>query len=493
MLGVAVHWLAGVLRVAVGVGLAELVPMRSSVRVLSGWGWAGVVACVGLVLGVCGVAGAQDLGLKAPPTQEMPVAIVNATIHTVDGDGRVIEDGFVLFREGLIVEVGAGERMFTADTVLIDGRGKHVWPGLVGAYTQIGLTEIDAVPATRDVRESGHLGVSPEARAITAVNPDSTLIPVARMNGVLTAGVFPSRSGWYDGGSPGIVPGTASVIRLEGWTNDEMVVLGDAGVIVSWPLSRAIEAWWMDRPREEQEKQIREQHELLRRLFTQARAYDAARSADLGGAVDVRLEALRPVVRGERPMFAIAADVDQIASAMDFAGEFGLRLVIVGGRDSALLADRLRETGTGVILFGPFNVPKRDDSPYDETYRQALLLERAGVRWCLASGQESWNERNLPYAAGMSAAFGLEKAAAVRSITRSAAELLGVGDRLGSIEPGKYATLLVTDGDVLEFTTRIERAFIDGREVSLENKHEVLRDKYLERYRQRGEIRRELP
>jgi len=425
----------------------------------------------------------------------MPVAIVNATIHTVDADGRVIEDGFVLFRDGVIVEVGSGERMFTADTVLVDGRGKHVWPGLVGAYTQIGLTEIDAVPATRDVRESGFRGVSPEARAITAVNPDSTLIPVARMNGVLTAGVFPSRSGWYDGGSPGIVPGTASVIRLDGWTNDELVVLGDAGVIVLWPLARPIEAWWMDRSREDQLKQIREQHDLLRRLFREARAYDADRTGEGErlGAIDVRLEALGPVVRGERPMFAIAADVDQIASAMDFAAEFGLKLVIVGGRDSGLLADRLRETGTGVILFGPFNVPRRDDSPYDETYRQALLLERAGVRWCLASGQESWNERNLPFAAGMCAAFGLEKSVAVRSITRSAAELLGVGDVLGSIEPGKYATLLVTDGDVLEFTTRIERAFIDGREVSLDNKHRALREKYLERYRQSGEIRRELP
>ena len=270
-----------------------------------------------------------------------------------------------------------------------------------------------------------------------------------------------------------------------------MVVLGDAGVIVSWPLSRANQAWWMDRPLEEQEKQIREQHELLRRLFTQARRTSAARSADLGEAVDVRLEALGPVVRGERPMFAIAADVDQIASAMDFAGEFGLRLVIVGGRDSALLADRLRETGTGVILFGPFNVPKRDDSPYDETYRQALLLERACVRWCLSSGQESWNERNLPYAAEWRRSVLRRPRRAVDHAERG--RVAGVGDKLGSIEPGKYATLLVTDGDVLEFTTRIERAFIDGREVSLENKHEVLRDKYLERYRQRGEIRRELP
>lgn len=414
---------------------------------------------------------AQDVVHKAGP-QEMPVAIVHATVHTVSGE--VIEDGYVFFDGGRILEVGSGERAFIGTTRIIDGRGKHVYPGLIAAQTNIGLIEVSSVRATRDFNETG--SVTPEVRAVVAVNPDSTIIPVARSNGVLTAGVFPSG---------GLVPGRASVVRLDGWTWEEKTILDDCGLIVDWPLMRIVRAGWMDQSEREQLRRIRERVERIEGLFETARAYHESREADPEGtAADIRWEAMGPALRGEKPVFVLANEYDQIMAAVSLAKRHGLGLVIVGGRDAHLCADVLREEGVGVIVRGTYNLPRRSDSDYDEAYRLPALLEEAGVRWCLASGESAAQERNLPFHGGMAAAHGLDPAAAVRAMTLGAAEILGVDDELGSIEAGKAATLIVTTGDVLEVTTRVERAFIDGREVDLTNKQRQLRDKYRERYRQ---------
>jgi len=420
---------------------------------------------------------AQDLAPKAP-AQEQGVAIVGATVHPVSGPA--IEDGFLIFTRGRITQVGTGKVELGPNTRRIGGANLHVYPGLVGAWTNLGLTEIGSVRATRDFEEVGP--ARPEVLALTAVNPDSTLIPVARSNGILTVGTFPR--------GPGIA-GRGSVIRMDGWTNDDLAVRRDAGLVVAWPASRPVRAWWMEKSEEDQKKENRENLTRIRDAFAAARAYERARAADPALPIDVRWEAMQAVLPGEgqRPVFFTANDYDQITAAVRFAVKEKLSPVIVGGRDARLCLDLLKEHDVPVIVTGVWRLPKRRDSAVAESYDLPAALERAGIRWCLASGQGASNERNLPYAAAAAVRHGLPAAAALRAITLSPAEILGVGDELGSLARGKRATLMVTTGDPLEMTTRIRMAFIDGREVDLSNKQTRLAAKYREKYRQRGLVK----
>lgn len=397
--------------------------------------------------------------------QEGRLLLVGGTVHPVSGPA--IEKGILAFEKGRIVEVGPMRDIDGHDRV-VDVSGKHLWPGLISACTQLGLTEIGAVRATRDFEETG--SVTPEVRAVVAINPDSTLLPVARSNGVLLAGVFP--------GGAGAIPGRAGVIRLDGWTWEEMTVVADAGVVVNWPLARPIRTWWMEMSEEQQVEQMRQGLEAIRGAFQSAAAWRTARGADPATPVDLRWEALAATPR----VFFQAQEYDQIVSAVAFAAERGLRAVIVGGRDAWMCAELLRRHEVPVIAQGTVTLPRRADSDYDEPYRLPARLEAAGLRWCLQSGEEAAHERNLPYSAAMAVAHGLAHDVAIRSITLDAARILGIDDRYGSLEVGKSATLIVTDGDPLEVPTRVERAWIDGREVDLSNKQTALAVRYREKY-----------
>ncbi len=442
---------------------------------------------------LAGVAAGQDL-TRRPPPQEGPIAIVNAQVHPVSGP--VIPSGFVLFDRGVITEVGSmtGGRVFMATVRQIDATGKHVYPGLISPMTRLGLTEIAATRPSQDSNEVGDF--TPEAVAASAINPDSTLLPVTRAGGVLLAGVFPAG---------GLFPGRAGVIRLEGWTTEDMTVQRDAGLVINWPVMRTITAWWMDRGEDDQRKDIQRNVERIREVFRSARAYLAQRDALKAGAgagagggaggappVDLRYEAFRGVLAADkpRPVFIAASEYDQINAAVAFAIQEGLRPVIVGGRDAPMCAALLKKHDVPVIIDSALLMPKRDDSPVDESFTLPARLEAEGVRWCLTSGQEPSNERNLPLGAAIATAYGLDPAAALRGITLSAAQILGLADRLGSLEPGKEATLFITSGDVLEVTTRVETLFIQGKQLSTDNKQSELAEKYREKYRQQQQQRK---
>lgn len=412
---------------------------------------------------------AQDLTVKAPPSHE-PIIIAGALIHTVSNGSFY---GHVELRDGKIAAVRNGPVQTTEGFEFINGTGLHIWPALIGANTDIGLTEVGAVRATRDQDEVG--SITPEARAVVAVNPDSWHIPVARANGVLVAAVLPSG---------GVIPGTAALVHLDGWTWEDMTIDPDVGVVVNWPNMRPITAWWMNKSREDQLKERDENLRALDEFFAQARAYFDARGADDSVAQSVRFEAVRPVVEGKMPLLVLAQELEEIQSAVSWCAEQGLRAVIVGGRDAPLCADLLRRHDVPVIVTGTHRMPRRDDSAYDEAFTLPADLERAGVKWCLATNGGSSNERNLPYHAAMAAAYGLDPDAAIRSITLSPAEILGVADRLGSVEQGKDATIIITDGNPLEITTQVKMAFINGRRIDLSNKQTDLAEKYREKYRQ---------
>jgi len=362
----------------------------------------------------------------------------------------------------------------------IDADGLRCYPGLIGANTTTGLTEISAVRATRDYNEVGQM--TPEVRAAVSVNPDSMIIPVTRINGVLTVGVLPSG---------GHVPGRASLLRMDGWTWEDMTIDDDMGLVINWPNMRVSSAPWVKTSDEEQRKNIKDRIDSIDGLFVSARAYFASREADGSIETDIRMESMAGVLNRESPVIISANELEQIESAALWADANGLRAVIIGGRDSWLCTDLLKKLDVAVIVTGTHRMPRRRDGAYDEAFTLPSKLEAAGVRWCLSTGGgpfQTPHERNLPYHAATAVAYGLDHDAAIRAITLSPAQILGVGDSMGSIDQGKSATLLLTDGDPLEQTTRIHLALIDGRRIDLRSKHTELNEKYREKYDQ---LRRE--
>ncbi|MEO0512300.1 MAG: amidohydrolase family protein [Planctomycetota bacterium] len=426
--------------------------------------------------------GAQDLTVTAPP-QSRPVTITNATIHTVSGD--VLENASITFNNGVITAINTEPAArASTNTRVIDAAGKHVYPGFIAPITELGLFEHGAVLATRDANETGQ--VSPEVVAATAVNPDTTLIPVARSNGILAFASLPTS---------GTVPGRASVMAAEGWTWKDMAIKEDAGLVVNWPSMRPNQNWFDTAPKPEQQAKINERLTLIDETFRQAIAYHASKATASDQPTDIRFEAMAKVLPlgaepPKNPVLINAEELDQITAAVAWAKGLGLRPVIVGGRDAQLCTELLRRHDVPVIVGGTHRFPKRADAAYDDAYTLPAKLAAAGVRFCIASADRTGNERNLPYNAAMAAAFGLDHDAAVRAITLSTAEIYEI-EKLGALEPGYRATLFIADGDALEITTAVTHAFIDGREIDLSNKQTELAEKYLEKYRQLGILRRD--
>lgn len=437
----------------------------------------------------------QDLTVKAPP-QDLPVLIRHATAHPVSGPE--IADSVIWLADGKIKGVfsaadfaGMEKTMSwkSPGPVEIDATGKHVYPGMIAAYTQLGLDEIAMVQATLDYNELGE--IVPEVRAIAAVNPDSTVLPVTRSNGVLAAGVFPKG---------GLIPGQPAVIQLEGWTWEDMAIEQSIGLAVEWPNVRPVSSWWMRTSEAEQKKQARKSIDAIEGAFASALSYWEARSSDPRTPNDLRWDAMRGVLNVQPakgmmgltrqwPVFIVANDYDQIVSAVTWAATMKLRVVIVGGMDAPLCAELLKKNNVSVIVAGTQRFPKRDDSDYNQSFALPAKLKAAGIPFCIASGEETPHERNTPYAAGMATAHGLSQEDAIRSVTLSAAEILGVSGRLGSLETEKDATLIITTGSPIEVTTQITDAFISGKRIDLSNKQTKLYEKYRERYRQMGELK----
>ena len=445
-----------------------------------------LLVCMMIVGWLAQRTNAQDL-IPASPPQTGGVLLVGGTVHTVSGE--TIDNSVVGLRGGKITMIAGVEIMktilLTPDTEIIDISGKHVYPGLFAAHTRLGLTETSAVRATNDYDETG--GFTPEVRAAVSINPDSTLIPVARLNGVLLAGVMPSG---------GRIPGRASIIRLDGWTWEDLAVREDAGLIVNWPRVRARPGPWKSKPESKDVDRVRVQLDAINTFFDDASAYRKSRDSDPAYPVDLRLEAMRAtitpldknaIVVRPRALF-FANDYDQIVSAVSFVAQRGIAAAIVGGRDAPLCAELLKAHDIPVIVDGVYRFPKRADSPHDDAYTLPARLYAAGVRFCISGADLDGNVRNLPYEAAMAARYGLDHDEAVRAITLSPAEIMGIADDFGSIEQGKSATLIVTTGDVLEITSNVELAYIDGRKIDLRSKQTELRDKYIEKYKQLGII-----
>ena len=416
----------------------------------------------------------------APPAPPRTFTLVNATIHPASGPD--IPSGHVVVRDGKIAEVGAGPAA-SSEGAVVDLKGRHVYPSLLPPFTVLGLAEISAVRATVDTGEVGD--VNPAARASVAVNYDSELLPVARSGGVLIAGVTPTGS---------LIAGTAAVMRMQGWTREDGALRDPAAITVFWPdltIDRSPDA------ATSVEKQKKQRDERVRRLkdaFRDARSYAASRAAEGKPGVprhddDPRMDALVPAIEGKIPVVVHAQRLDQIRDAMAWAREEKLRLVIWGGADAWRAADELAKADVAVAVDSPVELPQRQDEPYDAQYANAGRLAAAGVRVLFNYGGEpsdAANVRNLPQFVAAAVAFGFPKERALASVTLEPAKVLGVADRVGSIEPGKDATLIVTDGDLFDIRSHVVAAYLDGRELDLTDKQKRLYEKYRNRPKPAG-------
>ncbi len=434
------------------------------------------VVCVTLTL----IGWGQPLraGYEVPgKATDATIVLEHATIYPVSS--AMIEDGTLVLKDGKIQQLGKASRIRLADeenVERIDLSGKHIYPGLIDADTALGLVEIDAVRATVDLSETGQ--INPNVCGATAFQPDSELIPVARSGGVLHTLTVPRG---------GLVSGQSSLMMLDGWTADEMTVVKTVGLHVNWP-SGPRRSWRGEEPAAEQLKERSERLDRLRDLLADAQAYQQACQVDPNYAFDARLAAMVPLLKGEIPLYVHANDIQQIQEAVAFCQREGLKLTIVGGYDAPDCAELLQRCDVPVIVTGTHRLPRRRHAEYDEAFRIPAKLQAAGVQFCIAgaSGDSGSLVQNLAQQAGTAAAFGLSREDALRSITQGAAEILGVGDRLGSLQAGQDATLIVTDGDVLEITTHVEQAYLQGRPVDLNNRHKRLWRKYQQKY-DRGE------
>lgn len=429
-----------------------------------------------------------------PPPQTQPLIIRNATLHTMAGAPLV--GGSLLVERGRIVAVAAAGQALpapsaNANVLTLDLTGKHIYPGFIGAHTTLGLSEITAVAATVDTTETG--AINPNARAVSAINADSDLIGVTRAGGVLAALVVPQVRG-------GGITGTSAFVQLDGWDWEQMALVPEAGLHVALPslrLNPAMLAGPLAPLAEELKRFTAQRLRQIEEAFEAAAAYARARAADPALPADQRWEAMRPVFAAhaaggaaasatpQRPVFVHANEIAQIRHALGLGERHGLKLVIVGGADAWRVAELLKARAVPVVITSVHRLPLRRDDDIDAPFRLAAQLAEAGVRFAIARGPTSTNERLLPLEAATAAAHGLPREEALKAITLYPAQILGVADRLGTLEVGKLASFIVTDGDPLETKTNIERLFVQGREVSPANRQTRLVERYRERPVQR--------
>lgn len=402
------------------------------------------------------------------------VALTGGTVHTVSG--ATLENATIVVENGRVAAVGTNVAV-PAGARVVPVSGKHVYPGFIDANSILGLTEIGSVRGTQDQAETGL--VNPNIRAEVQINPESELIPVTRVNGVTSSHVIPR------GGS---LNGTSALVHWDGWTFEDMTAAAPVGLHVQWPSMTPVRSWWNTQTDAEQAKARDEAVARIREAFDDARAYLKARDAESKPGVprhdrDVKWDAMVQALRGEIPVMFHANALNQIRAVLRFADEQKLpRVILVGGADAPLVADELKRRGIPVILGQASALPRRTHEAYDTEMSVAARLHAAGVAFCISNGgsadASASNGRNLPYEAAMAAAYGLPREEALRSITLYPARILGVADRVGSIEAGRYADLVITDGDPLEIATRVEQVWIKGREISMENRQTRLFEKY---------------
>ncbi len=394
------------------------------------------------------------------------------------GTDSVIQNSLIGIKDGkitLLADATTAKIDRAAYEEVIDATGKNIYPGFIAPNSTLGLTEIEAVRATNDFREIG--STLPNIRSIIAYNTDSKIIPTVRTNGILMAQITPRG---------GMVSGTSSIVVLDGWNWEDAAYKIDDGIHINWPNMVGRKALDEDNgtfgPYEKNKEYIKQTNEL-KKLFDDAKAYS---ETEIKEEKNLRMESMKGIFNGTQTLYIHSNDVKEIVEAVNFVKKYELkRVVLVGGKDSWLVTDLLKQNNIAVMVSRTHDLPQYPEDDVDLPYKLPYLLQKAGVQFCLNNegGMEAAGARNLPFLAGTAAAYGLTKEQAVKSITLSTAKMLGIDKTTGSIEVGKDATLFISNGDALDMrTNNVEKAFIKGKSIDLDNEQKALYLKYKNKY-----------
>lgn len=407
--------------------------------------------------------------------QKAPIVIKNATVHT--GEGSVIENAIIVIENGKITAVGKDVKI-PAGAEVTDAAGKHVYPGLVLPSSNLGLVEISSVKASNDEREIGDM--NPNIRSIVAYNTDSKVINTLRSNGILAANIVPQGS---------FLAGSSSIVQLDAWNWEDAAIQMDGGMHLYMPSL-------MPRPTfgrggggiggpnpgtpSDPVKEGLEKMEQLKSFFNEAKAYLAATD---NKETNLKFESVKNLFTKKQKLYVHANTVKQMLVALDFVKEFGFDMVLVGASEGWQIADLLKQNNVSVILDQLHRLPTGEDDDVDQPYKTAAALQKAGVLFALSDDDSQNRGRNLAFNAGTAAAYGLTKEQALAAITLSAAKILGVSDKTGSIAVGKDANIIISSGDILDMrTNNVTDAFIQGRKINLDDKQKQLNERYEEKY-----------
>jgi imidazolonepropionase-like amidohydrolase len=398
-------------------------------------------------------------------SQTRPIVIQNATIHI--GNGVVIPNGEIAFDKGIITYVGPTTKNFPNNANLIDAKGGEVYPGIISMANHLGLSDVESIPAVNDYREIG--SINPNIRTLVAFNTDSDVIPTVRGNGVLISQATPTG---------GMVAGQSSVFNLDGWNWQDAVLKADDGIWLNWPpftnRTLSFETFTFINSKNEKRKEAIQE---LDKLLNDAKAYIQNKSAR-----NLKLEPLEGLFDGTKVWYIGADMAKEIIEAVQFAKEHGIKkIAIYSGLQAIDCADFLKENNIPVILNNTHETPSRNDDAVYSNYSMPYELQKAGVDVVISYGGLGWRTRNLPYLAGTAVGFGINKEDALKMITLNPAKLIGIDSKVGTLEKGKLATLVLSKGDLLDMrTSEVKMAFIQGKEVNLGDKQKALYQKFSE-------------
>lgn len=406
------------------------------------------------------------------PKQTKSILIMNATAHL--GNGKVIDNSYIGMKDGkitLLVNALTARIDMTKYDERIDASGKHVYPGFIVCNSTLGLVEIDAVKASDDEREMGQM--NPNVRSLIAYNAESKVIETMRPNGVLAAQIVPRG---------GRITGTSSVVQLDAWNWEDAALKVDDAIHVNWPSSISRGRWWEGEANTiKYNENYAEYIEDLKKYFAEAKAYNADKAANR----NLPYESMKGLFDGSKKLFVNVNGQKEIVDAVTFAKNAGVQhIVIIGGDEALPVADFLKEHNVPVIVTRTHSLPGQEDDDVKAPYKLAADLYNKGILVTIDPNgdMERMNSRNLPFYAGTCAAYGIPKEDAVSLITKNPAEILGISDTMGTLESGKDATLFISEGDALDMrTNNISRAFIQGRDISLETHQTELYHRYNEK------------
>ena len=401
---------------------------------------------------------------------QKPTLFMGATAHL--GNGEKIENAAISMLNGKIEMVADATRIRidpSAFDTIYRIHGKHLYPAFIVPNTTLGITEIDAVRASHDFNETG--SINPNVRTLIAYNTDSKIAKTVRSNGVLIAQVTPRG---------GAISGQSSVMHLAGWNWEDAALRIDDGIHLNWPSSYYQSGWWAEPGATKENKKYNEIITNLKGFFKKANSY-----ANSSSLMDLQMESMKGLFNTNKTLYIHANNASDMLDAISFTNEFFItKTVIVGAEDALKIVDELKENNISLILNRVHRLPNKVGSPVDEPFTQAAKLQEAGILFCLsyAGDMEAMGARNLPFSAGTAVAHGLEYEKAISSITLNTAQILGIDKYCGSIEKGKDATFFISSGDALDMrTNNVEKAYIQGMAVDLNNHQKDLFEKYKNR------------